>query len=383
MRPRNTILLTIDGLRAAALGAYGNTWHPTPALDQLACGSVLVEWAFAETADPLTIHRQLADLLPPADWRQVVTDDPAAAETLTQNPSNASRFDSVLQLETPAPAAAAEAIPDTALAVAFAGFVEAVEAANLGGASDSKTLWLHTRGLTGPWDAPAEVIARLVDEDDPAPPESTAPAAGRIDRQADPDAVFAAACRYAAQIAVLDTCLGQLVATIDQQDPQRQTQLVLLGVRGYPLGEHGRVGMPEAGAYAESRHVPLLVRDHRRTPGRRFAAAPITLLAALSAVAKADRLHDDGIEQALAAHASATVVLHGQKPAARSMDWCLVAGSDANSSNAAAPGGRGADNHELYAKPDDRWEANNVASVRPGVVEAMAALLAAEAARDG
>ena len=45
---QNIICISIDGLRASALGAYGDTWHPTPALDVLASESIVYDWMFCE-----------------------------------------------------------------------------------------------------------------------------------------------------------------------------------------------------------------------------------------------------------------------------------------------------------------------------------------------
>ena len=52
-------MIAVDGLRAAALGAYGNTTFPTPALDQFAAESLLFDWCFADAVELPAIYRSL------------------------------------------------------------------------------------------------------------------------------------------------------------------------------------------------------------------------------------------------------------------------------------------------------------------------------------
>src|SRR3954451_20061640 len=49
--PANVLVIVVDGLRASALGAYGNTSFATPVLDQLAAESLLLDWCFAPSPD--------------------------------------------------------------------------------------------------------------------------------------------------------------------------------------------------------------------------------------------------------------------------------------------------------------------------------------------
>ena len=47
----NILVVVVDGLRASAFGAYGNTSFPTPALDQFAADSLLLDWCYAPSAE--------------------------------------------------------------------------------------------------------------------------------------------------------------------------------------------------------------------------------------------------------------------------------------------------------------------------------------------
>ena len=57
MPNRNAIVIAVDGLRASALGAYGNTWHPTAALDRLASESLVFDWLIADSPQLAGFYR--------------------------------------------------------------------------------------------------------------------------------------------------------------------------------------------------------------------------------------------------------------------------------------------------------------------------------------
>ena len=59
MPERSILVVAVDGLRAAALGAYGNTAFGTPALDQLAAESFLFDSCLAPAAELAPIYRAL------------------------------------------------------------------------------------------------------------------------------------------------------------------------------------------------------------------------------------------------------------------------------------------------------------------------------------
>src|SRR4029079_5327245 len=57
--PANVLVIVVDGLRASALGAYGNTSFATPALDRFAAESLLFDWAYASAVDLKYIYHSL------------------------------------------------------------------------------------------------------------------------------------------------------------------------------------------------------------------------------------------------------------------------------------------------------------------------------------
>src|SRR5215471_2126271 len=59
MQRLNVICLVVDRLHAGYLGAYGNTWINTPALDRLAAQSFICDGAIIDSADLATTYRSL------------------------------------------------------------------------------------------------------------------------------------------------------------------------------------------------------------------------------------------------------------------------------------------------------------------------------------
>ncbi|TWT94083.1 Sulfatase [Botrimarina colliarenosi] len=336
-----TIVLAIDGLRAAALGAYGQTGYETPAFDTLAAEGRTYDNIHATTPQASDFYARLAPVLK-GRAATLLTDDPGVTE------SARGAFGHVVPIHPAAPTAHAASIEEATMAATWGEFAEALIAT----VADSPGLiWIHTRGLYGPWDAPPALMAPLLDEDDPEIEPTITPPDSLTE---DDDERFAASCRYAAQVMLLDACLGGLLDLIDGLFEGEDYRLAVLGLRGFPLGEHGRLGGVDQRLYSEQQHTPLFVRG--ADPDSRFdrAATPQSIEAAmLQVLAGADA--SDGVVRMESSEAFAIVTA----------DWLLR-----------APAGM-PDAVELYVKPDDRWEQNNIASLRREVVDELLASLSA------
>lgn len=334
-----TIVIAIDGLRASALGAYGQTAYETPAFDALAAESRTYEWVYARTPDPLDFYNALASQINSEASVLVTNAKAATASTL-------SRYGQTINIDPINYGEVAASIEETQTAATWAAMTEAlVEACSSG----AKLVWLHTSGLYSSWDAPRRLIESLIDEDDP---DVVSEAALPDLVTEDDDARFTASCRYAAQVMTLDACLGGLLDIVDGIYEGDDYRLVVLGLRGFPLGEHGRIGGVDTRLYSEQQHVPLFVRE----PGfdARFdrSVSPTTLETAVAGLL------------AGAKPASGVVVLNSPDSCAIVTDeWLLRTPRDV----ASTP--------ELYVKPDDRWEQNDVASLQESVLAELLAAL--------
>ncbi len=360
------IVLVIDGLRARSLGAYGNTSYETPALDYLASESLVFDrvlgestnlsdvydalWSARHALSPLASpSRSLIDELTEQGYLcHLVTDDPSVAEL-----PHCEAFEHVTLLELEATQPAAEVF-DTAMGLT----IEA--AADVLGEwsaeyEQPRLLWIHLRGMTGPWDAPTELAESLRDEDDPELAPSIEPAKGEIAAgDAGADEAFLAGCRYAVQVMALDRSLGALDGLLAELWPELPVTLVLAGARGYALGEHGQLGITGP-AYRELFHVPLMVRSPEIAPLRRHAGLVQTsdLYQLVSHLAKGQAL--ELVERTVAAGVSES----SRYVETDEWAWVTTAGGEAA---------------ELYVQPDDLWQANDVASLCPSELEAFAVL---------
>jgi hypothetical protein len=394
MSRRHAIVIAIDGLRASALGAYGSTTAATPALDALAAQSVVFDWMWCDgplvedfyraawDAQPrMSVSsiagnnslRSLFELLEPLGVSSsLTTDDSAIAARAEQLPLR-----EVRRIEV-ASDIGAESVADTRLAQLFSIAIDQVSAwadsEAAGESASSQLLWLHARGFHGAWDAPLVLRQQLLDEDELQPNDLvTPPNSVRVD---DPDELLQFRTAYAAQVMVLDACVEALLGALVECGLDQQTMVVLVGCRGFALGEHGLVGSDVQYLYSEVLHVPCLVRQ----PG---GEAPPPRSARLVQPMDLHGLVRDWFEgegeagpaenwlwapSATAPDPPAFVYSEGAEgeQTLRTLAWMLRRPSWAAADGAAI---------ELYAKPFDRWEANEVAARRPDVVERLLAVL--------
>jgi arylsulfatase A-like enzyme len=226
--------------------------------------------------------------------------------------------------------------------------------------------------MYGPWDAPRELQQSLLSEGDPPPLALAAPPTLVLTPEDDPDAPFRYGCAYAAQVMAIDAAWGELCDALGETGQVDEWLVMLIGVRGFPLGEHGRIGGVDERLYAEQLHVPWLVRF----PGgqaRLTRLDQLTTHADLSPtlydwLAKAAATWPDGesllplVGQLLPAWREALLAVSPAAMSLRRRDWSLRQEPAATAAGQAA---------ELFVRPDDRWEANDVAKLCPDVVESL------------
>jgi hypothetical protein len=375
--PRHVLVIAIDGLRASALGAYGNTWHPTPALDALASRSQVFDLPFLNSPWLEDFYRRawgesnqllLATLKQPP-WRsKLFTDDPAVAALAQQ-----AAFDEVEQLAV-ACESTATSVAETQLAHFFASAIAELEAWPIAANAQPHLIWLHTRGLRGPWDAPLEIREQLLDEDDPpAPTFVTSPSSVMTN---DHDELLLYRAAYAAQIMVLDECLAAMLTALGNSLAAEDTAIVLVGARGYALGEHGHVGGDVHALYGELLHVPLLVH----TPGDKAPpprSAELMLPGDLQSLLLNWFNPSAPADLPMPPRQFVTASNQSGERMIRTPAWMLRQLPPAAFEPSEQPPTPVV---ELYAKPDDRWEANEIADRCPDVAERLLAVLDAATA---
>ncbi|NUQ61912.1 MAG: sulfatase-like hydrolase/transferase [Pirellulales bacterium] len=375
------ICLLIDRLHIGYVGAYGNSWIETPSLDRLAVESFLLDryWIDSPRLDvlyrslwqgrhalapavPAEQEASLASLVSAAGVpTALVSDDPAVLEHgLGQD------FGRRLLLPGAHTAELADHWEESQLAGAFAELLQWLDTAD-----QDSLVWCHLGGLGAVWDAPYELRARYAAEGDPDPPPSAAVPALVLDADYDPDLLLGITQSYAGQITLLDRCLGAIVEWLETSPRGRDALLLVASARGLPLGEHRLVGGEALSVHGEIAHVPAFLR----LPGGEGAAARTQALAE-PADLWATLLDWFGL-------AGSNDPRHGRSllPVVRDEiagvrdRLCIVGAGEERGIVTQAWFGRFADKAQLYLKPDDRWEVNDVADRCPQIVDALEAAL--------
>lgn len=340
------------------IGAYGNTWIQTPTLDSLACQSALFDrfyassldlsatlaewWQFFSPQAGLPIRDELSLLTPPpatvlSNYRTILLTD----DTDVFLHEKAGLFDEKHRLESKQQSRPADKIKETQFYRNMATTADLLRYR----AGTPFLLWAHFEGFARHWDFPLSYRQRYQIDEDPDPYSEVAlPAI--IGKNIDPDLKQSVAEAYSGGVSVLDEALSGLLAFLQKEELDRTTILLFTSARGFSLGEHHRIGSSDE-LYGENVHLPLFIRF----PDGAFAGfRSQTLLqpADIWELLTHKNLPEEPAEIHPFLRIGNTVIV--------TPDWYIYQ----------KPSG-----DELYVKPDDRWEINNVANRCPQVLEQM------------
>ena len=384
---RNAICLVLDGWNTTAAGAYGNSWLDTPAIDRLATQSVLFDQFLIDAVElaglyhawwdgrnalarlaPASRTIALPQMLHAAGWNTGIVTD----ERLVAMDPRSEHFGARIILPSEPRETPAQDVLDTQLVRLFTAATEW-----LSGAREPFLLWIHAQGMYGAWDAPLDFRRRFVEEDDPQPPEFAAIPNVMLSRDHDPDIRLGYRYAYGGQALLVDLCVEALLDAIDEMGVVDRTLLSVCGGRGFPLGEHRRVGLCDAALYEELVHVPWLVRVPGQLGGLSRSpnlVQPSDLFATLIPWCELSEPNGASTQAAGALGCVADDSWPGRdrvclcssdgfagQRAIRTPAWHLRQAEDGPA--------------ELYAKPDDRWEVNDVATRCHREAESLAAAL--------
>ncbi|MGL4942201.1 MAG: sulfatase-like hydrolase/transferase [Thermoguttaceae bacterium] len=345
MLARHTVVVSIDRLHRGFVGAYGNAAVETPALDDLACRATVFDRFYVDTLDHCATLQRLTASLPDVDCAELVTDDERLA-TLLRDTFQTTHVHQARFADEPATES------DATYTARF--FEDVASVAVRLRKHDSSFLWCHYGGLGLCWDAPLTWRTRYGDGDDPAPYSGVIPPPMQhVTRGIDDDAIQSVHAAYAANVTLVDEWLGGFFDFFNFCD-SLDTLLVVVATRGIPLGQHGLLGIVDdetnrdlaSHIWSETIHVPLIVRWPNQTSARRT-----NKLASTDDLAKLWRLDD---QKLFASNRSRVAIASGEVEAIVTDDWFLRI-EDATT--------------QLFAKPADRWEVNNVADRCADVVE--------------
>jgi arylsulfatase A-like enzyme len=372
----NAICLVFDRLHAGYAGAYGNSWIETPAFDRLASQAFLFDRALIDSPELDKLYRSywqgwhalcpavpearpsLAALLRGTDVTTVLlTDEPQVA----RHPL-AADFDELIEIDPPWQPSGAGKIEQTHFGRCFVQIIDWLERAR-----GPFLLWCHLGGLGTTWDAPLRFRQAYWDEGDPPPPEMADVPDRMLPADYDPDELLGITQAYCGQVTLLDTCLGAFLDFFYGLPISSETLLTLTSARGFPLGEHARVGPCDGALFAETLHVPWLMQF----PDAIGAAVRSQALIEPSDL-WASLLDWWGIVAPPHSPTAASVLrLVRQEVGALRDHLCMAGRNGQRAIRTPAWFLRANLDPELFAKPDDRWEINNVASRCQDVVECL------------
>jgi arylsulfatase A-like enzyme len=378
---RSVIVLGIDRLRAGYLGPYGNTWVETPEWNRLASEATLFEHAIADAHRLEDAYRSYwygtHAMCEPAQGRvssiaQAADSAGVAPVLMTDEPRlahlpGASDFGERIPLAVTSAEHRSESVEQTRLGQFFTSAIDWLSRARA-----PYFLWLHAQGLDAPWDAPPGFRERFVDEEDPEPPDFVDPPDERLGQDVDPDELWGIAQAYAGQVLLLDVCLSTLREALVESTTHENTLLVLTSPRGIALGEHGYLGPSGDRLFGEVLHTPLLVRRpdlvHASTRSQTLVQPGDLYATVLDWLGAKQEVPPDWGRSLLELTSDETAwqrdhvcSIGSHERSIRTPAWFLRA-QDATSTR-------------LYAKPDDRWEVNEVADrcgdVAQGLIDAI------------
>jgi arylsulfatase A-like enzyme/tetratricopeptide (TPR) repeat protein len=372
----NVLLITIDTLRADALGAYGNASVSTPAIDRLARGGVRFSRAHAHSVVTLPSHAS------------ILSGRYATGHTVRDNagfrlPSNIETLATLLKARGYRTGAFVSAFP---LDVRF-GLARGFDVYDDKYGKAADTIAFHMAERAG-----AETVraARRWVDGDPAQPTAGARWFAWVHLYEphfpySPPEPFASRYKtapYLGEVSAADAALAPLLTPILDADASGRTLVVLTGDHGESLGEHGEM-THGLFAYEATLHVPLIVYQPRLwtaravdEPVRHVDILP-TILDALGLPPPALSDGRSLLEIAATGRSSPAPSYFEALSASLNRGWAPLYGVSRGSMKfieLPIP--------ELYDLAADPAETRNLADSRPEDVRAMRSLLATVRAAD-
>ncbi|MCS7020685.1 MAG: hypothetical protein NZU63_02520 [Gemmataceae bacterium] len=390
---KKVVVFLLRGCSTGWLGCYGNEWVGTPQCDRLAYEGVVWDRFYADLVDPWIQRQRLIPLL--QAWRTA-----GVSTVLVRAHSTAYDFPPLFYESW---STLFEARPQQGHAP-LRPFLDLWPRILEQLAHEERALlWIDIGCLLPPWDVPQDVFTAYLDLEESAAgdvrdeaqraaagggeqPAKPAPQAGEVDSDDDqtippctepPIGVFDTQddaawqwlqASFAAVVTTLDAALGEAWDLLRQSSWGQEATWILTADLGFPLGEHGRIGWDRPWLHEEVVHLPLIVRlPQAQQGGRRVralcqAADLWTTLAEWFATPILWHFPGKSLLPLLQTGADQLrqeVVSYWEMPDAaeaslRTPDWAFLLPLRIPEGEQRLP--------QLYAKPEDRWEVNDLRS---------------------
>ena len=376
------IVITIDQLGARFLSLYGNTWNPTPSFDRLAARGLTMEFCLSSSTK---LETGLGSLF--SGKHPLATSHPTSLLAMLEQQgrtslliqegdslsaiSDCQNFTEIQSLPFGSTDQVAESLEQTSIAQFIGLTLETLEQQ-----PDHDLIWIHHAGLGITWDAPMEYREQFFAEEDPDVLEITSPPFGPLVDATDPDEVMQIVHAYAAQVSVLDICLGLLLDQLEALTAQtgEETLLILTSPRALPLGHHGGVGYAASRPATDQLHVPCLVSRLDLQPS---AIAPVRMIELRQTEAVfatlVEWLTENHSPNPIAQRSLLSNLLAPDQITPEPQDQITISIFEDESLGIHTPAWFAIaypdTSYELYVKPDDRWESNPIANRRKDILE--------------
>ncbi|TWU38491.1 hypothetical protein [Novipirellula artificiosorum] len=409
MTEKKMIVISAEGLATAALGCFGSSWNPTPAIDRIASEGSVWEQMIAGSHSPTEVLRnwwcgtetaETGEIARSVDWFsawrergpiELITDCPDVSKSGIDAPFTVSTL-----IEPPSFHAEGapvrqpcEEIEETHLAELFAALLDRIESE-----APWSSVWLHTQSLAGCWDAPRWLVPRdetdfndgadLDDEEDPTDKGQPAPpwmfdlvdiSPFPLPEDAHPDLVVSWMRTYGCQIQLLDRLIGLLLESLAEK--AEAVTIVIVGASGFSLGQNGWIGT-ESGPLRSCHHrIPLLIQQATAGSKSEMFGGPIRS-AVVANASELPRLlrqlcQSDGplispsqwAQDSDDFHPYVITQSDSSMTAITTARWYLVQDQQ--------EGGP-----KLFLKPDDVDDQNNVSRLRPDITAQLEELIRSE-----
>ncbi len=272
---RHAIVFTAAGWATSALSAYGSAWLSTPAHNRIAANGATFDRCFVDSVRSREVLHSMWHALPAwqkqvngsqndeasswirslsaANHRTIcVTDDVDVAAAATN-----AGFNEVIVVELPHPLQMARTPDKTHLAQLIQSSIHTLQRSD----PLPALVWIHTESLEQLWDAPESMRGQWFDDDELEPIQDILPPQLANDPPIDADELLRWIMCYADQISVCDQCLGTLYdAYLGLPGELRERcWFVVAGTSGIALGEHDWIGPKGGPALSPRTHVPLTI----------------------------------------------------------------------------------------------------------------------------
>jgi arylsulfatase A-like enzyme len=372
-----TLVLVASGLHLGYLGCYGNEWVQTPTFDRLAAEGIVFDHHYADEPQAAGAQRawrtgcyrfasaqteEESDYQKAADLFPLIAEQGITTYLISQEKEDA--LPTVPAGWQHVQLAGSAAGRPACTEPLFAALSKALDQL---ASSREWLLRLDLDLLLPPWNIPEEFLSRYTTGEEEADEgQLLSSAIGSTPWDSEELAHRARQNRYAGVVTYLDAVLGHVLQKLEERGLREETLLLLTSDCGQAVGEDLTQPGSRLWLHEYRIHIPLIVRLPGKTEaGRRIPALtqPVdllpTLFDALGLPMPAIHGHSllplaRGQRKLIRQYACAGLRRGGTVEwALRSPDWAfLLPVSSVSADPPIEP--------ELYVKPDDRWEVNNV-----------------------